>query len=44
MESMDLLSALALIKRYGFDNVEIWANPCISIRLRIRTFRPWPRS
>ena len=26
MESMDLLSALALIKRYGFDNVEIWAN------------------
>lgn len=26
MDNMDLLSALALIRRYGFDNVEIWAN------------------
>lgn len=26
MDNMDLLRALALIRRYGFDNVEIWAN------------------
>lgn len=26
MDNMDLLSALALIRRYGFVNVEIWAN------------------